>query len=106
MQALHASPKSLVLANLSGWGVNGTFVTLIPKQPLLYVRLIPRNSTPPAKPPTLYPSISDRNSSGSSLSSGAVAGVVVGCIVGAALLLLGGVLLLRCVCYCWGACYC
>ena len=103
MQVLNANPKVIVLANISGWGVNGSLVTVVPEQLLLYAHLIPSNYTPPAMPPS--------GSSSSSLSSGAVAGVVVGCIVGAALLLLlGGLLLLRCVlgmpCYCWGACCC
>ena len=74
-QVGHASPQVIVLTSMSGWGVNGSLVTLLPDTPL----------------PQLEPSAP--NSHG--LSSGAVAGIVVGSIAGAALLLGGAALLLR-----------
>ena len=77
-QVLQASPQIIVLANMSGWGVNGSLVTLLPNQPL---------------PPTLPSPPASSSSPG--LSYGAVAGIVVGSCVGAALLLLTGGLLLH-----------
>ena len=77
-QVLQASPQLIVLANMSGWGVNGSLVTLLPNQPL---------------PPTLPSPPASSSSPG--LSYGAVAGIVVGSCAGAALLLLTGGLLLH-----------
>ena len=67
---------------MSGWGVNGSLVTLLPDQ---LVQL--------ASPPPAPASASSGSSSG--LLAGAVAGIVVGSCVGAALLVWVGVLLLR-----------
>ena len=69
---------------MSGWGVNGSLVTLLPDTPL---------------PPLPPPSAASNGGSSSGLSAGAVAGIVAGSCVGAALLAGGvvGLLLLRCV---------
>ena len=67
-QVQQASPQLIMLGYMSGWGVNGSLVTLLPDQPL----------------PIPTPSSSPSSSSGQSL--GAVAGIVVGSIVGAAML--------------------
>ena len=76
-QVQAAGPQRIVLDTMSGWGVNGSLVTLLPDTPL----------------PAPLPS----SASGSTgLSAGAVAGIVVGSCVGAALLVgLGMLLLLR-----------
>ena len=89
-----------MLDTMSGWGVNGSLMMLLPDQPLPLPTGLP-----------LPESVSSSSSTG--LSSGAVAGIVVGSVVGAVALL--GVLLLlllprRYVIYsyvrgCW-ECYC
>ena len=82
MQVHHAIPgETIVLDTLSGWGMNGSLVTLVPLKPLFAT----------SSSPTL-----DASSSSSSLSSRAVASIVVGCITGATLLVGGGMLVLRC----------
>ena len=68
-----------MLDTMSGWGVNGSLVTLLPDQPLPLLSLPPPSA-----------------SSSGSLSSGAVAGIVMGSCVGTALLAGVGVLLLLC----------
>ena len=62
-QVQAASPQAIVLDTMSGWGVNGSLVTLLPDQPL--------PPTPP--PPTAY--------SSHSLPAGAVAGIVIAAVV-------------------------
>ena len=92
-QARYADLLCIRLDSLSGWGVNGSMVTLLPDTPLPEATLL----QPP--PPLLAAS-----SSSSGLSAGAVVGVVVGSVCGAALLIGGLALLLlllrrrRCVC--------
>ena len=79
LQVTRASPQLILLDSLSGWGVNGNLVTLVPDAPMLAIQAPP----PPAP-----------SSSSAGLSSGDVAGIVVGSVVGAALLVGGAVLLL------------
>ena len=69
-QVQAAGPQLIVLDYMSGWGVNGSFVTLRPDTPL----------------PTPTPSPPPSPSSSQGMSSGAVAGIVVGSIAGAAIL--------------------
>ena len=78
-QVQTASPQLIVLGTMSGWGVSGNLVTLLPDQPL---------PLPPPSPSSVPPSSSQEG-----LSSGAVAGIVVGSVAGAALLV-GAVALL------------
>ena len=77
-----------MLDSFSGWGVNGSLVTLLPDMPL------PQQ----APPPNLHQAAS--SSTASALSAGAVAGIVVGSVFGAALLVGAAMLLLihRCEC--------
>ena len=69
-----ASPQLILLDYMSGWGVNGSLVTLLPDQPL------------PLLSPSSFPSMVVSSSQGQSLSTGAMAGIVVGSIAGAAIL--------------------
>ena len=78
-QVHQASPQLIMLDSITGWGVNGSLVTLLPDQ-VLPLPTPPLSSTPPPD-------------SSSDLSFGALAGVVVGGITGA-VLLLGGITVL------------
>ena len=84
-QVRQASPQLIMLDYMSGWGVNGSLVTLLPIQPL------------PLLTPSPCPSMAASSSHG--LSTGAMAGLVVGSIAGAAILTGAAALLLlhRCV---------
>ena len=72
-----------MLDYLSGWGVNGSLVMLVPSHPLPELPVL-LSSSPPYLP----------QASTSGLSAGAVAGIVVGSVLGAAMLVGTGVLLL------------
>ena len=82
-QVQSASTQQIVLDYLSGWGVNGSLVMLVPSQPLPELPVV-LSSSPPYLP----------QASTSGLSAGAVAGIVVGSVLGAATLVGTGVLLL------------
>ena len=79
-----SSTQLIVLGSFSGWGVNGTLVTLRPDTALPLPS--PSRGASPSFPPP--------SASSSGLSSGGVAGIVVGSVAGGALLLAGFTLLL------------
>ena len=73
-QVQRASPQLIMLDYMSGWGVNGSLVTLLPDTPL------------PLLTPSPFPSMEASSSQGQGLSTEAMAGIVVGSIAGAAIL--------------------